>query len=284
MRWSWDPPRPAEDFVAMRARVVGPGDGTGRGAIVLVHGLLASNRYWDGHYDALATEGRRVVVPDLSGFGPALRPAPSYGYRTQSECLLALLDELDVHRPVVIGAHSFGCLVALQAAAARPDLVGGIVAFSPPLYSDRASAKSHIRHSGKMARLGLADGPIAQAVCNWHCRHRDLARKLVPFIKPTLPRVVAADSAWHTWESFRGALDSMLTTNGNELVGGVVCPVDFVAGRDDATMEAGALDAIGRMPERTLSWVAGGDHHLPMKHRELCIERLDSMWRLADTR
>ena len=87
----------------------------------------------------------------------------------------ALLDELGVTGPIVVGAHSFGCLVALALAEQRPDLVAGVVAFCPPLYPDEATARERIAGLGWLERQLASDGPWAEITCRWVCKHRDAA-------------------------------------------------------------------------------------------------------------
>ena len=252
--------------------------GSGAGAFMLIHGLLGSNRYWDGCYDRLAAPGRRVIVPDLMGFGPSLRVADGYGAASQAVHARSLLAEVGVTGPVVVGGHSFGSLVSLELAALAPELVRGLVLFSPPIYTSKESARRHIRHSGAMARLGLTSGRLAEAVCNWHCRHRRLARTITPLLSPRLPRAVAEDSAWHSWPAFEQALRSILDTDAERLVDGLQCPVEFVMGEADPVIDIGEIAKIARPLARTVTTVINADHHLPLKEVALCLGRLGEMW------
>lgn len=101
-------------------------------AVVLLHG-------WPGdRHDHRAVlpqlEGRRVVVPDLRGFGESDRRDPdpaAYGADAQARSVLALVEELALG-PVVLAGYDVGSRVAQAAAAARPDLVRALV-ISPPL-------------------------------------------------------------------------------------------------------------------------------------------------------
>ena len=120
------------------------GDGTA--GVLLLHGLGGSNAYWGAAYDTLARAGR-LIVPDLLGFGASPRPSSGYTATDHVEALTSLLDELAVTGPIVVGAHSFGCLVALALAEQRPDLVVGVVAFCPPLYPDEVMRRDGVQHS-----------------------------------------------------------------------------------------------------------------------------------------
>jgi pimeloyl-ACP methyl ester carboxylesterase len=79
--------------------------------------------------------GRRVLVPDLRGFGdttnPANADATAYGVDGQAAEVIALV-EAAVGGPVVLGGYDVGSRTAQGVAKARPDLVRGVV-ISPPV-------------------------------------------------------------------------------------------------------------------------------------------------------
>ncbi len=87
---------------------------------------------------ALATElgetGRRVIVPDLLGFGFSARPDEPGRFLSTTgltESLARLLDELEVAGVEVIG-FGWGGEVAAELAVTRPDLVEGLVLVDTP--------------------------------------------------------------------------------------------------------------------------------------------------------
>lgn len=93
--------------------------------VVLVHGIGVSGRYFAPLVRALA--GRlRVVVPDLVGFGGSPRAAEPLTIAEHAAVVRALVGELGLARPVVVG-HSMGAQVATELAATWPDDVGATV-------------------------------------------------------------------------------------------------------------------------------------------------------------
>jgi lipase len=126
--------------------------------ILAVHGLTGHGRRWQ----TLATRHLpefAIVAPDLIGHGRSTWAAP-WSIDANAGALAGLLDA-DADGPVVVVGHSFGGAVALNLAAARPDLVAALVLLDPavgldggrmrdiaddmfasPDYTDRAEARS----------------------------------------------------------------------------------------------------------------------------------------------
>jgi pimeloyl-ACP methyl ester carboxylesterase len=108
--------------------------GEGPRVAVLLHGLLFSQRMHEALADALAERGNRVVTLDLLGHGESDRPLDMWRYSMPAfgREVVALLDHLDAPEAVVLGT-SLGANVALEAAAAAPERVRGLVLEMPVL-------------------------------------------------------------------------------------------------------------------------------------------------------
>lgn len=99
----------------------------GRTPVLCLPGLTRDSR----DFDALAAQlapCRRVVCPDMRGRGQSDRaPDPStYSVAHEVGDILALLERLGLSRVAIIGT-SRGGIQAMALAAARPDLVAGVV-------------------------------------------------------------------------------------------------------------------------------------------------------------
>jgi pimeloyl-ACP methyl ester carboxylesterase len=108
--------------------------GEGARVVVLLHGLLFSQRMHEALADALAERGHRVVTLDLLGHGESDRPLDMWRYSMPAfgREVVALLDHLDVPEAVIMGT-SLGANAALEAAAAAPGRVRGLVIEMPVL-------------------------------------------------------------------------------------------------------------------------------------------------------
>jgi pimeloyl-ACP methyl ester carboxylesterase len=94
--------------------------GCGEPAIVLVHGV-ACNRLFMLPQAQFLQADHRVVAVDLRGHGGSDAPRQRYTIGTLADDVGWMCEQLGVGRAVVVG-HSLGGLVALEMAAARPDL------------------------------------------------------------------------------------------------------------------------------------------------------------------
>jgi pimeloyl-ACP methyl ester carboxylesterase len=122
---------------------VTPAGGRGRTArsapggarpLILIHGLLLSQRmHWPLAED-LAAHGNRVITLDLLGHGDSDRPRDMWRYSMQffGEQVVALMDHLELEQAVVMGT-SLGANTALEVALAHPERLRGMVIEMPVL-------------------------------------------------------------------------------------------------------------------------------------------------------
>lgn len=109
-----------------------PESGDAWPVVVLIHGNGVSSDDWvlSGLFDRLA-QTHRVVAIDRPGFGYSERPRDRpWTAADQARVLMAALSELGVDAPAVVVGHSWGTLVAMEAALAEPARVRGLVLMS----------------------------------------------------------------------------------------------------------------------------------------------------------
>ncbi|MDA4107063.1 alpha/beta hydrolase [Mycolicibacterium holsaticum] len=128
--------------------------------VLALHGLTGHGQRWQTFAVRHLAEFA-VVAPDLIGHGRSSWAAPW----TLDANVAALCALIEADGPVVVVGHSFGGALALNLAAARPDLVSALVLLDPaagldgewmrdiaddmlasPDYTDRAEARAEKAH------------------------------------------------------------------------------------------------------------------------------------------
>jgi pimeloyl-ACP methyl ester carboxylesterase len=136
--------------------------GTGDKVVVLLPGLLFSRRMHRPLAEELAGRGHRVLCLDLLGHGDSDRPPEmwDYGMTAFGRQTIALLDHAGVEQAVV-GGTSLGANTTLEAAAAAPERVKGMLIEMPVL--DNALLGCALAFTPLL--VGLTFGaPVARAI------------------------------------------------------------------------------------------------------------------------
>ena len=136
-------------------------DETGQGPpLVLLHGVGASRAVWRRVTPALA-EDRRVIAPDLPGFGESAPAANGFELDTAAAALADPLAER-AGGPFDLLGNSLGGAVALRLAVARPDLVRRLVLAAPAGFAPgprRAARPPRARSAIRRSRSGARRRP-----------------------------------------------------------------------------------------------------------------------------
>ena len=107
-------------------------------ALVLLHGWPQHGEMWRPLLGDLGA-GRRVLVPDLRGFGLSGAPAGGYDKHTLAADVLALLDAEEIESAAIVG-HDWGGWIACLLALEHPDRVRRFVSLdAPPPWASHVS-------------------------------------------------------------------------------------------------------------------------------------------------
>jgi pimeloyl-ACP methyl ester carboxylesterase len=107
--------------------------GDGDIPLVLVHGSWVSRRSWDLVVTGLA-KSFRVVTYDRRGHSESERSMEQGSVDEDAADLASLIEHLQL-APAWAAGNSFGASITLRLAGQRPDLLRGVIAHEPPLFS-----------------------------------------------------------------------------------------------------------------------------------------------------
>ena len=133
--------------------------GEGARTMVLLPGLLLSQKLQAPLARSLASRGHRVVTLDPLGHGASSRPRDQWRYSISAfaEQTLALLDHLEIDRAVV-GGTSLGANISLEVASQAPERLAGMVIEMPVL--DNAIAACAAAFTPLLLALKLGEAGI----------------------------------------------------------------------------------------------------------------------------
>ncbi|WP_062529070.1 alpha/beta fold hydrolase [Demequina rhizosphaerae] len=211
----------------------------------------------------LATElGRGIMSYRRRGYGTAGSVAGAGSMRLDAGDLIALLDELEIPRAVLVGV-SYSGAVALQAAADHPDRVERVVAIEPPPVqsaSSNAFRVANTRLVSEYEHLGAA-----------RAADRFLSRLMDPHwrldVERLLPGAVAQVEA--DAETFFAAdIPALLSWDFGEAdAARVTAPVLLVSGTASAHWFEEEIEAIRAwFPHVSHVSLANADHSMALTH------------------
>ena len=127
--------------------------------IVMLHGMVMDNL--SSFYFTLANPAaldHEVILYDQRGHGRSERPPSGYSVADSVADLGAILDALDIDRPVVLLGNSYGGTVALEFALRHPARVAGVVLIEAHVAVDGWG--DHMAGSLAFAAFGLDDDAV----------------------------------------------------------------------------------------------------------------------------
>ena len=201
--------------------------GSGEPALVLLHAFPVHAGMWGPQLEHLSAE-RRVVAPDLLGFGSSDAPDSMFRYTMAgyADLVAKLLDHLGI-RQVVLGGLSMGGYVAFAFHRQYPDRVGGLILADTKAAADTTEAfERRTDQQEQVARIGT-EALIETLLEGLLCEHTRTNR---PELVEQVRRLMANPPA-----GFIGALEAMkLRPDATEELAKISVPTLIVVGEDDS--------------------------------------------------
>ncbi len=199
----------------------------GRGeTLVLIHGMFGDHLDWEPVLEPLART-RRLIVPDLPGFGASPKPRVEY---TPEVFLAALREAVGGERVSLVG-NSFGGQIAILYAMAYPDQVSELVLVDSGGFSDYSQAEKDFLIDRLSERAILDFTPAIV---------RALFERIYVTLNADAHRYVEkqiAKLAWPDYAAYAAALASCIRLSVNtcflDRLDRVQCPVRMIWGECD---------------------------------------------------
>ncbi len=222
--------------------------------VIFLHGVLNDHSVWILQTRSLAHHGWNVLAPDLPGHGKSAGDPPA-SVEAAADFVLALMDAAGVEKAALVG-HSFGALIALEAAARAPARVSHLVlvgvAFpmkvSPVLLeASQNDPEKAISLVNTFSHSTLAPPPSSLGPGTWlYGGSRALMRRVLA----SNPRVNIFHTGFKACDSYAG---------GEAAMARVTAPTLFVLGRhDQMTPPKAAQSLVGAARQGTVVTVPGG--------------------------
>ena len=207
--------------------------------VVFIHGVLGDHSVWILQSRYLANHGWNVLAVDLPGHCRSAGEAPET-VEQAAAFIAALLDAAGVQRAALVG-HSWGSLIALEAASRLKERVGHLVLVGTafPMKVSQALLDASLHEPMKaltmvnvFSRSTLAAPPSVLGPGTWvYGAGMALGR-----------RVLASNKSVNVFHRGFKACDSY--ANGGKAVAQITCPVLFVLGEQDQMTQPKAAQSL----------------------------------------
>jgi pimeloyl-ACP methyl ester carboxylesterase len=237
--------------------------GTGRIPLLLVHGHPFDRTMWDPQL-AEFSAGRRVIAPDLRGYGASPVTPGTVPLSRHAQDLADLLDLLDVDSFVLAGL-SMGGQIAMECHDRLGDRIRGLVLADT--FPDPETPE------GRKGRNAMADRLLAEGMRGY--ADEVLERMVAPYARPEVKshvhRMMTATDPEGAAASLRGRAER---PDYRPLLPRVAVPVLVVVGADDTYTPVSDAEAMhAALPDSALHVVEGAAH-LPNLERPAEFNRV----------
>lgn len=227
-------------------------------SVIFIHGVLNDHSVWILQSRYLAHHGFNVLALDLPGHCRSAGEPPA-SVEAAADFVLALMDAAGLSQATLVG-HSFGSLIALEAAGRAPQRIHQLVLVGTafPMKVSPALLEASLHDPMKaltmvnvFSRATLAPPPSALGPGTWVFGASMALGK----------RVLASNAKVNLFHAGFQACDRY--ANGEQAMEKVSCPVLFVLGSvDQMTPPKAAHGLIQRAQHGRVVYLPGGHHQM----------------------
>jgi len=243
-------------------------------AIVFLHGITGSRRYWEKRVVSMARR-HRLIIPDLLGFGLSPKPPVDYTVPRFRQGVRALMESEGIAgRPHVLVGHSLGALIAVDYAVAHGEDIEALVLINMPRFQSSEEAHRLFWLGSPSYRKLLNEHSIAQNISQIRRSGVDLFLKYVV----RFPWGVLADCRKFTMRSLTSTLEHCLL---NYRVDDMLSrleprPVLLLHGLRDGVAPFRNIEELPKTyPFMRLEAIPSSGHHVFLTHTRRCLRLIE---------
>lgn len=214
-----------------------------RAPLVFLHEGLGSCELWRDFPDKVAAQLHApALVYSRFGYGHSdgliARRTPQFMHEEALQVLPALLDQIGIQRPLLIG-HSDGASIALLHAALSRRPVAGLVAMAPHVFVEPVTLASIAA-----IRASYGSGPLRARLAKYHARVDDA------FLGWADAWLDPEFAEWSIEDEIAQITAPVLLIQGRDDEFGTLEQLDRIAARAKAPVSRLVLDTCGHSPHR----------------------------------
>jgi pimeloyl-ACP methyl ester carboxylesterase len=225
--------------------------------VVFIHGVLNDHSVWILQTRYFAHHGWNVLAPDLPGHCKSAGDPPR-SVEEGADFILALLDAAGVQQAALVG-HSFGSLIAVEAAARAPERVKQLVMVGTAAPMKVSPALLDNAQNNPIKAIGmvnvfshsmLAPPPSALGPGTW----------LYGGSRALMKRVLASNRDVNVFHRGFVACDSY--AGGDAAIEKVKSPILFLLGKNDAMAPPRAAQGLQQKARNASTVLVDGGHQM----------------------
>jgi 3-oxoadipate enol-lactonase len=228
--------------------------------LVFIHGHPFDRSMWAPQVDQFSSSGRRVIAPDLRGYGESTVVPGKTPLETFARDIAALLDHLEVDGAVLAGL-SMGGQIVMEFYRLFPERVRALV-----LADTFCQAETEV---GRKTRNDLADRLLSEGIGGY--ADEVLPKMVAPYNIEALPAVARHVLGMMRNTSPEGAAAALRgraeRPDYTSLLGRISVPALIVVGRDDEFTPVGDAEFMYERIQVAELLVVEGAAHMPNLER-----------------
>jgi pimeloyl-ACP methyl ester carboxylesterase len=243
--------------------------------LLLLHGWPQHWYQWRGVIQRLAGE-RRLIVPDLRGFGWTDAPPGPIEPDVFVRDVLALLDALAIERTDLVG-HDWGGFTAMLLAARHPERFRKVVALSAPHPWIEITPRLALETWRAWYALPLAAGLMERTsrLAEWFIRREGVPAEDVAIYAERLREPARASATTRLYRSYLRTLVSAV--RGDEPEARTPLPLLLMIGANDMAVTPRLAEGLDRGgDDLRFELLPGAGHFMCDTHAHVVAERVRS--------